>query len=193
MNGHKWQVETVYAICQSNAMGRGPQEAAATGSRECGRRGERCGTSHRALVGRRVMTTPQASQRLYDKEGDKIHKNTGKGARDMTGPLLQYKTDWNCKLLYLFLSCSEFYLPALVGHTAALVNGPRCYGGFRMPAANSILLAGTRTLSGSRSLLTVQPSQGNVIWLWFGSFWMKGSPKFWMGFLHYQTEWEVSF
>lgn len=30
----------------------------------------------------------------------------------------------NYKILYLFLSCSEFYLPALVGHTAALVNGP---------------------------------------------------------------------
>lgn len=25
---------------------------------------------------------------------------------------------------YLFLCCCEFYLPALVGHTAALVDGP---------------------------------------------------------------------
>lgn len=31
----------------------------------------------------------------------------------------------NCKILYLFLGCSEFYLPALVGHpAAALVNRP---------------------------------------------------------------------
>lgn len=27
-------------------------------------------------------------------------------------------------IFYLFLCCCEFYLPALVGHTAALVDGP---------------------------------------------------------------------
>lgn len=96
------------------------------------------------------MTTPLRRKGIYDKEENKtptIQTNRS----ETRSVLLRVLGRLNCKLLYLFLSCSEFNLPALVGHTAALVYGPRCYGAYCLPAENSILSAGARTRSSWRS------------------------------------------
>lgn len=96
------------------------------------------------------MTTPLHRKGIYDKEENKtptIQTNRWETRSVLLGVLGRL----NCKLLYLFLSCSEFYLPALVGHTAALVYGPRCYRAYCLPAENSILIAGARTRSSWRS------------------------------------------
>lgn len=80
------------------------------------------GTSDSAEVGRRVMTTPLLRKEMCNKK-----RNTGNTTppkRNMNSVSYDDKKRLNRKMFYLFLSCSEFYLPALVGHTAALVNGP---------------------------------------------------------------------
>lgn len=68
------------------------------------------------------MTTPLHRKGIYNKAEKTATTQT---SIEKTGPVvLMILSRLNTKILYLFLSCSEFYLPALVGHTAALVNRP---------------------------------------------------------------------
>lgn len=68
------------------------------------------------------MTTPLRRKEINN-NAERNPNNTNQHRSDKT--ILSHDTKpTQHKILYLFLSCSEFYLPTLVGHTAALVNVP---------------------------------------------------------------------
>lgn len=79
-----------------------------------------------SVPGRRVMTTPRQRQQIHNEGNKYAHHKQNRTTTTAFSKIRNRCSDlfFFCCFFYLFLSCCEFYLPALIGHTAALVEGP---------------------------------------------------------------------